>query len=502
MKLWLGIDCGGTFIKAGLYNQQGQEFGTVRQNLAVISGQAGWAERDLDNLWQACANVIQRLISAQKINPIQIQGVGISAQGKGLFLLDKQQKPLGRGILSSDQRALSIVRQWQKEGIPSKLYPLTRQTLWTGHPVSILYWIKQYQPERYQQIGTVFMAHDYLRFCLTGKLGCEVTNISESNLYHLQQGKYASQLAEWLDLEEIINALPPQVESAQIAGYISASAARLTGLIEGTPVVGGLFDVVSTALCADLRDESVLNVVLGTWTVVSGITQNLDFEHQYPFVYGRYADPEYFIVHDASPTSAANLEWFTQQWQELSYPQINQMVEALPKVSSKILFVPFLYGSNAGLGMTSAFYGLQALHHQGHLLQAIYEGVLFSLMTHLERLLQRFPSTKLLRVTGGPTRSRVWLQMLSDLTGLPLEIPQIDETGCLGAALAAMVGTNAYPTFSAAQTAIHCNKIRIEPDLSVYSKYLHKYQTYQRLIHYLQQYHQEILQLEQEMAER
>jgi L-xylulokinase len=35
--------------------------------------------------------------------------------------------------------------------------------------------------------------------------------------------------------------------------------------------VGGLFDVVSTALCAGIEDEYTLNAVMGTWAVTSGI---------------------------------------------------------------------------------------------------------------------------------------------------------------------------------------------------------------------------------------
>lgn len=97
------------------------------------------------------------------------KGVGISAQGKGLFLLDKQDQPLGNAMLSSDRRALEIVQRWQQDGIPEKLYPHTRQTLWIGHPTSLLRWVKENEPQRYQQIGCVMMAHDYLRWCLTGE---------------------------------------------------------------------------------------------------------------------------------------------------------------------------------------------------------------------------------------------------------------------------------------------------------------------------------------------
>ncbi|MGC7590222.1 FGGY-family carbohydrate kinase [Bisgaard Taxon 46] len=475
MNYYLGIDCGGTFIKAALFDTSGKMFGCVRENVQVISEQAGYAERDMNELWQVCATVIQKTITHSQIAPTQIKGVGISAQGKGAFLLDKQNQPLGRAILSSDQRALNIVKQWQKDGIPEKLYPITRQTLWTGHPVSILRWVKENEPERYQKIGAILMSHDYLRFCLTGELFCEETNISESNLYNMETGQYDPALADLLGLTGIIDKLPPVIAANKIAGYVTPEAAKLTGLASGTAVVGGLFDVVSTALCANLDDETKLNAVLGTWSVVSGITTHIDNQQTLPFVYGRYAESDKFIIHEASPTSAGNLEWFVKQWQ-LDYQSINQAVGELAPAASSVLFVPFLYGSNAGLGMQAGFYGMQAHHTQAHLLQAIYEGVLFSLMYHLNRMKQRFPQATLLRVTGGPAKSKVWLQMLADFTGMTLEVPQIEETGCLGAALMAMQGLGEQSNVFQTQSMLS-----VEPNPEHFEAYQRKYQRYQQL---------------------
>ncbi|WGE31608.1 carbohydrate kinase [Actinobacillus genomosp. 2] len=477
MNYYLGIDCGGTFVKAALFDQTGELHGIHRENVAVISEQAGYAERDMQQLWQVCAEVVLQTIAKSGINPTAIKGVGISAQGKGAFLLDQQNQPLGRAILSSDQRSLSIVKQWQANGIPEKLYPITRQTLWTGHPVSILRWVQDNEPERYAQIGSILMSHDYLRFCLTGELFAEETNISESNLYNMATGEYDQALADLLGLQNILEKLPPVIKPNQIAGYVTEAAAKLTGLAVGTPVVGGLFDVVSTARCANLDDESKLNAVLGTWSVVSGITDNIDLTQTLPFVYGRYTDEGKFIIHEASPTSAGNLEWFVKQW-KLDYAEINQQVASLPPAASSVLFVPFLYGSNAGLGMQAGFYGLQAHHSQAHLLQAIYEGVLFSLMHHLNRMKQRFPNANVLRVTGGPTKSPIWLQMLADLTGMQLEIPQVEETGCLGAALMAMQGTGAE--LSQVQ-ALKTEMLKVQPNQANFAVYQQKYQRYQQL---------------------
>ncbi|MEF9676416.1 FGGY-family carbohydrate kinase [Pectobacterium aroidearum] len=484
---FLGLDCGGTFIKAGIYDITGTEYGIARHNLPITTPQPGWAERDMHTLWQTAAEVIRELLDRTALSASAISGVGISAQGKGLFLLDKHDKPLGHAILSSDQRAREQVLAWQQAGIPQALYPQTRQTLWTGHPVSLLRWLKDHQPTRYAQIGTLFMAHDYMRFCLTGERACEETNISESNLYNMDTGRYDPALAEQLGIAEIVSALPPIIGSTDIAGRITPEAAQLTGLRAGTPVVGGLFDVVSTALCAGLQDETRLNAVMGTWSVTSGITDTLADGYDHPFVYGRHAEAGRYIVHEASPTSAANLEWFCQQWGlsdglGVDYAQLNHWVSHLPKAGSHLLFVPFLYGSNAGLGLSASFYGLQAFHRREHLVQAIYEGVVFCHMAHLNRMRQRFPNVDALRITGGPAKSVPWMQMFADVSGLPVELPQVEETGCLGAAMAAMVGSGAFSDITAAQRAFSPRITRLTPDEQARTAYDKKYQHYQALV--------------------
>lgn len=86
--------------------------------------------------------------------------------------------------------------------------------------------------------------------------------------------------------------------------------------------------MVSTALCAGIEDEFTLNAVMGTRAVTSGITRGLRDGEAHPYVYGRYVNDGEFIVHEASPTSSGNLEWFTAQWGEISFDEINQPLPA------------------------------------------------------------------------------------------------------------------------------------------------------------------------------
>lgn len=478
MPLWLGVDCGGTFIKAGVYDERAKERASARQNLEVNSPQPGYAERDLEALWEAMCRVIREVLSNPAIQGQKIEGVGISAQGKGVCLLDAAGAALGPAILSSDQRALQIVKDWQAQGLPRALYPKTCQTLWTGHPVSILRWVKVHQPDRYRQIGTVMMTHDFLRFRLTGALGVERTNISESNLYNFTTKAFDPALADACGIPESIRFLPPIVEATQVSGQVTEAAASQTGLAVGTPVVGGLFDVVASAWAAGIQDEQSLNVVMGTWSVTTGVTQQVLTEAAYPYVYGCHAAPGHYIVHEASPTSAANLEWVRTMLGNPSYETINAEVAALPKAASSVLFAPFLYGSNAGLGLKSGFYGMQALHQRAHLLQAVYEGIVFCHGVHLNRMRARFPAADTLRVTGGPARSAVWMQLLADCTGMMVSVPQVAETGCLGAAMAAAVGTGAFASPWETMQVISHDSAVWHPEKSVYAAYQEKQARY------------------------
>lgn len=495
MNYYIGIDSGGTFMKAALFDAKGTQCGLARVSASVINDQQGWVERDLDALWQNAVDAIKQLLAMTDVDPTNIKGLSISAQGKGVYLLDKQGENLGYGIMSSDSRSLPIVKQWLEQGVAETIYPTTLQTLWTGHPVSILRWIKDNDAERYNNIGAVLMSHDYLRYRLTGEVAAELTNISESNLFNSITGEYDKALLNTFGIEELWDALPPIVKPQQQAGKITAAIAIETGLAEGTPVFGGLFDVVSTAICSGINSsEDTLNYVMGTWAVTSGISKQVTKE-RHNFVYGHYAIDDEYIIHEASPTSAGNYEWFADYLGDngqLDHAKNQALVAALTPASSSIYFVPFLYGSNQGLGLKSGFYGLQSHHSRGHLIQAVWEGILFCHNLHLERMRQRFPKANVLKVTGGPARSSIWMQMLADLTGMTVEVSDVDETGSLGAAMMAMVGSGEFESLHECTNRIANSVSRIEPNPENYSSYQKKYNNYQNLVQLFKQFEDEI----------
>lgn len=495
MNFYIGIDSGGTFMKAALFDAKGVQHGLARVSAKVINDRQGWVERDLDALWENAVSVIKQLLASTHVDVSLIKGISISAQGKGAYLLDKSGDNLGYGIMSSDSRSLPIVKQWLEQGLAQETYPITLQTLWTGHPVSIIRWIKENDAERYANIGSIMMAHDYLRYRLTGEIGAEITNMSESNFFNSVKGCYDRELLKKFDIEEVWEALPPIVNPQQQAGMVTKKVADETGLAAGTAVFGGLFDVVSTAICSGINSSvDTLNYVMGTWSVTSGITKEVTKE-EHNFVYGHYAVDGEYIIHEASPTSAGNYEWFADYLGEdgqLNHVENQSLVEGLQPADSSIYFVPFLYGSNQGLGLKSGFYGLQSHHTKGHLIQAIWEGILFCHNIHLERMRIRFPKAEILKVTGGPASSPVWMQMLADLTGMTVEISDVDETGSLGAAMVAMVGAGEFDSVDECGQTLAVASSRVYPNKDNYESYQNKYKNYQRLVQLFKQFEEEM----------
>ena len=99
MSVFLGIDVGGTVIKAGLYRASGEELAIAERDGAAIAAQPGFSERNMDALWDDVCAAIRQTLHAAGLAAGQVRGVSFSAHGKGLYAIDRHGKPVGNGIL-------------------------------------------------------------------------------------------------------------------------------------------------------------------------------------------------------------------------------------------------------------------------------------------------------------------------------------------------------------------------------------------------------------------
>ena len=162
-----------------------------------------------------------------------IKAVAATAHGDGLYLLDKDRRPLGPGILSLDSRAGEIVEKWSAGPVFDEALALTGQAPHVSAPSALLAWLKQNDPDRYARIGHMLACKDWLRFCLTGTIGTDRTEASTSFTDFRTQAYRAGSDAASSAWSDLFDALPPVAHSADIVGQVTAEAAEMTGLRRG-----------------------------------------------------------------------------------------------------------------------------------------------------------------------------------------------------------------------------------------------------------------------------
>ena len=477
--MYIGIDNGGTVCKAVLFDKEGKQIFEAAEDLIMLTPESGHTERDMEALWQANCRILRRITAESGADPREIKGVAISGHGKGLYLWGKDGKPAMHGIVSTDSRAWMYPQGWETDGTADQVFQKTYQKILACQPASLLCWLRDNRPEVYANIGWIFECKDYLRFRLTGEAYAELTDISGSNLLNLETQQYDKDLLALYGLESVYEALPPLKRAFDPCGRVTAEAAALTGLAEGTVVAGGMFDIDACAIAMDITDDENIAVIAGTWSINEYISKKPVLDKSV-MMNSLYCMDGYYLVEECSPTSAGNLKWFMERFAPdvESYTAFMDLAEGVRPDEQNILFLPYIFGSNYNPQAKASILGMDSHHSRAHIARAILEGICFCHKVHIEKLLQNREHTRAIRLAGGAAKSPFWVQLFADITELPIETIETEELGALGAAMAAAVAVGEYPDFKVAAQSMVKIKRRAEPKADTFGAYRKKFELY------------------------
>lgn len=470
----IGIDAGGTMTKVVLFDLNGNELGIERQPNVLLLPHAGWTERDADKMWEAVCISLRALIEKTGTDPADVLAVTPSGYGGGLYLVDAQGSPVRNALVSTDTRTIPLLEQWMASGVAAKVSAAIEQKMWPGQTLATLAWMKKHEPETVQRTAHILGCKDFLRLRLCGDVSTDLTDAGCAGVINVSRAVYSPEAFEALGMTEWMAKLPAIGPATGVAGKVSATAARATGLREGTPVVRGVYDVVGCALATGVKHDSQLAAVAGTFAIHSTMHTRPAL-NPLPTIQTPYPVANRILATTAMPTSASNLEWFCKTLMKAEaaearsngssvYDICNGLVASTMAHDNDILFFPFLL--DGPRGAPAGFAGMTVSTSLADMLRAIYEGVIFAHRTDLTYLLSGPDSAKpdVIRFAGGPSRSEVWSQMFADGLGLPLEITNGSELGAKGGAMCAAVAVGAYESLSDAMKAMVKVERRFEPD--------------------------------------
>ncbi|MBZ9880835.1 carbohydrate kinase [Mesorhizobium sp. CA10] len=451
MPCLLGIDSGLTVTKAVVFDEAGAPLAVARRRLPQIISEPRHVERDMDELWRAAAEAIAEALSGCGRPASDIAAVAATAHGDGLYMLGRNRRPLGHGILSLDSRAGDVAARWQTDGTAAKALSRTGQTPHASAPSSLLAWMREREPQRFARIGHVLACKDWLRFCLTGSLGTDLTEASTS-FTAVDSQAYAPDILQIFGLEALGDALPPAARPDEIVGAVTAQAARSTGLLAGTPVVAGLHDVTASALGIGGYGEGVVAIVAGTYSINETVSTAPRIDARW-FCRNGLKLGEWNNM-SISPASAANYDWFldTLCGSERAAAEtdgrsihtiVGPEIEAALARPSTLLFHPYLFGSPHGPAASAGFLGLRGWHDRGDMLRAVIEGIAFNHRVHVDALREGFAPREA-RLTGGISRNPVFAHIFADVLGMSITVTETEEAAAWGAALCAGAGVGLF----------------------------------------------------------
>lgn len=476
-KYIIAHDLGTSGNKATLYSLNGKLIKSTVFSYDLITGENNAAEQRADDWWEAVCETTKNLLEG--INSIDIAAVSFSGQMMGCLCVDDKGVPLHNALIWADMRSTK-----QESAIRNNIDELVFYKT-TGHRISSSYsltkfmWIKENEPEVYKNTYKMLNAKDYIIYKLTGRFVTEPSDASSTCLLDLNTLKWSDKIIDIAAIDK--NKMPEIISSVDIAGTVTREAATLCGLMEGTPVVCGGGDGCCAAVGTGVVKEGIANCCLGTSSWISLATKAPIYDEAMTTFNFSHIVPGYIMPCGTMQTGGGALSWavnclfdgFEKSKNEI-YALVNDEVSKSPIGAKKLLFLPYLIGERSPRWNDKAkgtFAGLTLNHNRGDMLRSVLEGVGYNLDVILTAFRKSGSDIDNLILIGGGARNKIWQQILADIFGISVLVPDyLEEATSMGAAITAGVGIGAFENFDVVDKFI---KIKEEnkPDLSKNEKY-------------------------------
>ena len=466
MSYLIGIDIGTSGAKTILFDETGRAVSSFTAGYPLYQPANGYAEQDPDDWWNAVKAGIAAVLEDGGAAPADIRGVGLSGQMHGLVMLAGDGRVIRNAILWCDQRTGRECGEITSRVGPERLMRITANPALTGFTASKILWVRNHEPENYSRCAHILLPKDYIRYRLTGEFATDVSDASGMQLLDIPGRRWSEEVLDKLEIDKEL--LAAVYESPEITGTVSRQAAKITGLKEGTAVVGGAGDNAAAAVGTGVVRDGRAFTTIGTSGVVYAHSSRISIDPEGRVHTFCCAVPGAWHVMGVTQAAGLSLKWFRDNFcaEEKGtaallgvdpYFLLDREAGEVPIGANRLLFLPYLMGERTphlDPDCRGVFFGLSAIHTKRDLLRAVMEGVAYSLRDCLEVLREMNVGVGDMAACGGGGSSPLWRGMLADLYGCPVKTTESKEGPALGAAILAAVGTGIYASVPEACDAI------------------------------------------------
>jgi len=457
----VSYDLGTSGVKIALVDLEGKLISSETVSYSLLIPQHGWAEQDPNEFWGAVCQGTKQVVANENIKPETVAGIAFGTQWKGIIPLDGDDNVLHNAIIWLDGRA---EKQATKLNARMHTDTFTERDYWAR-----LMWVKEELPEIYEKTAIFLEVNAFLKFKASGVKVVDLTNDFIHNLKPEIQQYYNRVLASAeLDPDKF----PPLVMPAERVGELTAEAAEKLGLCEKTPVFGGCGDIPAIAIGAGCSSIGSAHIYLGSsgWLGTSVPERKTGVGELYQS-FDKNKELLLYVMQAACMAQNWAVEQFYNAEKKLLkddiFKYVNKDLSDIPPGSLNMIAAPWLHGELPPLSNDARmlFFNITNMHDRRHMLNAVREGICFSLRWKIE-MHEEQTGEKLdcIRIVGGAAASDRWMQTLSNILKINVIVPEnARHAGAIGTAYCAIVGLGGCRDFDEADRLIKEGKI-FHPD--------------------------------------
>lgn len=486
---FMGVDIGTTSTKAIVFSSTGQLKGIGNIGYNILTPKPSWAEQEPEAIFTAVVAAIHEAIQQAGVLKSELAAVGFSAAMHSLIAVDSEGRLLTNAMIWADNRSVLQSQTLKQTG--QAIYQRTGTPIHPMSPLTKLMWMREEAPDIFDQAAKFISIKEYIVYQLFRRYVVDYSIASATGLFNLKQLTWDQEALAVAGVR--VDQLSEPVPTTYILQGLNLRDAEAMGLAAETPFVIGASDGVLANLGVGAIDKGRVAITIGTSSAIrTAVDVPLTDRQGRTFCYALTENR--WIIGGPSNNGGIVLRWFRDQ---LSGPEVEAseklgidaytlMIDAASKVpagAQGLIFLPFLSGERAPYWNADArgtFFGLGLNHTRAHLIRAVLEGIIFCVYSIYSVLSDLSGEANALIVSGGFACSHFWRQLVADIFGAEVLLPEVFEGSSFGAAVLAMYAIDAIKSLEEGQRLISIRE-QHQPDPNLTPLYRELFSIYERV---------------------
>lgn len=481
MKYFMGIDEGTTGCKAALFSEDGQMVAASGREYPSYYPHPGWVEQDIHQIEDCVFSACRETITKSGVRPEDILGISHSNQGITMVLLDEQDQPVFEHTIGwQDLRYVDMLPELEQQVDLEEYWKLSGMKFGT-YNIPVLLWLQKHRPEQWKKVRRICSHQDYF----LKQYGADGYYIDEGSTNFLSMARAADNAWDkrLMDVYHIDESMLPTIvhQPGTVVGHVTAAVSEKTGLPVGCNVCLGGLDTNCCAMGAGAKESGTQVLIMGTAGVSLLVTDKMTFDPNGRITVRSNPGFDNWQFYIMTNTGASAFRWFRDEICSMEvatskligvdpYDLITATAAHSHPGANGVTALTCIQGSHTRRKNEKArgsFFGINLGTSKADIAQAILEGICFEMKDILAMNEELSGQIKHIRLCGGVAKSPMWCQMFADILEKPVELTEVPELGCLGAAMCAGIGAGLYRDCGdAVDKCVHISKIYTpNPDL-------------------------------------